>query len=135
MKNIKSELFDSLRSEYQRSDFGEIVRGKYAATQVDFHQLTNVLLTSIGEDEGVKILDQSMGQPLTPHQPGDWKYKIDKAQLITLRFWLSEFASIDQPLSNPTNVITSRDRRELQAALLKGMTVLRKKVALQTNQE
>ncbi|CDI03455.1 conserved hypothetical protein [Candidatus Competibacter denitrificans Run_A_D11] len=30
MKKIKSEMADELRSEYKRSDFGEIVRGKYA---------------------------------------------------------------------------------------------------------
>lgn len=30
MKKAKSELNDWLRPEYKRSDFGEIVRGKYA---------------------------------------------------------------------------------------------------------
>lgn len=30
MKKGKSELHDWLRSEYKRSDFGELVRGKYA---------------------------------------------------------------------------------------------------------
>ena len=30
MKKIKSEMADELRSEYKRSDFGEIVCGKYA---------------------------------------------------------------------------------------------------------
>lgn len=30
MKKAKSELNDWARSEYKRSDFGEIVRGKYA---------------------------------------------------------------------------------------------------------
>jgi len=30
MKKVKSETLDELRPEYKRSDFGEIVRGKYA---------------------------------------------------------------------------------------------------------
>ena len=30
MKQVKSEMADELRPEYKRSDFGEIVRGKYA---------------------------------------------------------------------------------------------------------
>ena len=30
MKKAKSEITDELRPEYKRSDFGEIVRGKYA---------------------------------------------------------------------------------------------------------
>lgn len=29
MKKVKSEMADELRPEYKRSDFGEIVRGKY----------------------------------------------------------------------------------------------------------
>ena len=30
MRKVKSEMADELRPEYKRSDFGEIVRGKYA---------------------------------------------------------------------------------------------------------
>jgi hypothetical protein len=30
MNKVKSEMTDELRTEYKRSDFGEIVRGKYA---------------------------------------------------------------------------------------------------------
>ncbi|MBK8898206.1 MAG: hypothetical protein IPN66_13635 [Candidatus Competibacteraceae bacterium] len=30
MKKVKPEMADELRPEYKRSDFGEIVRGKYA---------------------------------------------------------------------------------------------------------
>ena len=44
MKNIKSEPEDTLRPEYKRSDFSEMIRGKYATSQVDFHQLTAALL-------------------------------------------------------------------------------------------
>jgi hypothetical protein len=56
MKKAKSELNDWGRPEYKRSDFGEFIRGKYATTQVDFHQLTGALLTCIGEDEGIKFI-------------------------------------------------------------------------------
>ena len=34
MKNIRQDLDDALRPEYKRSDFGEMVTGKYSATQV-----------------------------------------------------------------------------------------------------
>jgi hypothetical protein len=30
MKKVKAEMAEDLRPEYKRSDFGEIVRGKYA---------------------------------------------------------------------------------------------------------
>ena len=30
MKKVKRKRIDDLRSEYQRSDFGQLVRGKYA---------------------------------------------------------------------------------------------------------
>ncbi len=30
MKKVKSEITDELRPEYKRSNFGQIVRGKYA---------------------------------------------------------------------------------------------------------
>jgi len=41
MKNVKSEITDELRTEYKRSDFGEIVRGKYANR---IKEETNVVL-------------------------------------------------------------------------------------------
>lgn len=41
MKKVKSDITDELRSEYQRSDFGEIVRGKYAN---EIKAETNVVL-------------------------------------------------------------------------------------------
>lgn len=31
MKKVKSEMTDELRPEYKRSDFGKIIRGKYAS--------------------------------------------------------------------------------------------------------
>lgn len=72
MKNIEADSEDTLRPEYKRSDFGEIIRGKYATTQVDFHQLTGALLTCIGEDEGIKLMHHSIGNYLADHRCGEW---------------------------------------------------------------
>lgn len=129
MKNIDLDPEDTLRPEYKRSDFGEIIRGKYATTQVDFHQLTGALLTCIGEDEGVKFMSHSTGDYLAQHKPGDWTYEIDNANQITLRYWLSEFGSLEEAISNPTCVTKPKERTELQGALLKGVTSLKTKVA------
>lgn len=129
MRKSQSELNDWLRPEYKRSDFGELIRGKYATTQVDFHQLTGVLLTCIGEDEGVKFMHHSIGNYLANHKSGDWTYEIDNGNQITLRYWLSEFGSIEEAISNPTCVMTAKDRTEFQGALLKGVTSLKTKVA------
>ena len=41
MKKAKSELNDWLRPEYKRSDFGELVRGKYASR---IRKSTNVIV-------------------------------------------------------------------------------------------
>jgi hypothetical protein len=129
MKNIEADPEDTLRPEYKRSDFGEIIRGKYATTQVDFHQLTGALLACIGEDEGVEFKHHSTGNRLANQKPGDWTYEIDNANQITLRYWLSEFGNIEEALSSPPTVITPKDRTELQDALLKGVTSLKTKAA------
>jgi len=135
MKNIKADPEDTLRTEYTRSDFGEIIRGKYATTQVDFHQLTGVLLTCIGEDEGMKFVHHSIGNYRAQHKLGDWTYEIDNGNQITLRYWLSEFGSIGETISNPPSVITPKDRTELQDALLEGVIGLKTKVAALKNQQ
>jgi len=135
MKNVEVDSEDTLRPEYKRSDFGEVIRGKYATTQVDFHQLTGVLLACIGEDEGVKFMHHSTGNRLANHKPGDWTYEIDNANQITLRYWLNEFGSIEGALSNPTVVMTPKERRDLQEALFKGVTDLRIKVAAYAERE
>ena len=129
MKNIKADPEDSLRPEYKRSDFGELIRGKYATTQVDFHQLIEALLACIGEDEGVKFIHHSIGNCIANHKPGDWTYEIDNGNQITLRYWLSEFGSIEEAISNPTCVMTANNRTELQDALLRGVTGLKTKLA------
>lgn len=129
MKNIEADPEDTLRLEYKRSDFGEIIRGKYATTQIDFHQLTGALLACIGEDEGVNFMHHSTGNRLANHKSGDWTYEIDNGNQITLRYWLSEFENIEQAISHPTCVGTPRERSELQDALLKGMTSIKTEVA------
>ncbi len=50
MKNIRQDFDESLRREYRRSDFGEMVRGKFATTQLEFSELVRLLLACIGED-------------------------------------------------------------------------------------
>ena len=41
MKKVKRKQIDDLRSEYQRSDFGQLVRGKYAQR---VSEISNVVL-------------------------------------------------------------------------------------------
>jgi hypothetical protein len=135
MKKIEVEPEDILRPEYKRSDFGEIIRGKYATTQVDFHQLVQALLSCIGEDEGLRFVHLSVGNYLAQHKLGDWTYEIDNRNQVTLRYWLSEFGSIEQAVSNPTCVTTAKDRTELQDALHKGVLGIRTKVTEQKNQQ
>jgi hypothetical protein len=124
-----------LPPEYKRSDFGGLIRGKYATTQVDFHQLTGVLLTCSGEDEGVRFVHHSIGNYLAQHKPGDWTYEIDNGNQITLRYWLSEFGNIGEAISNPASVMTAKDRTELQDALLKGVTSLKTKAAARKDRQ
>lgn len=129
MKNIKPDPEDTLRQDYSRSDFGEVVRGKYATTQVGFHQLTEALLTCIAEDESLTFEYHSAGNYFAKHAFGDLTYEIDNANQITLRYWLSEFGSLEEPLINPSVIMNPKDRMELQNALLKGVTSLKAKAA------
>src|SRR6185295_20150086 len=110
MKNIKSELNDWGRPEYKRSDFGEIVRGKYATTQVDFAELTALLLAVIGEDEGIKFIHHSIGNYLANHRAGEWTYEIDNANQITLRYWWNSLKNVSEEISNLPCVTTPKDR-------------------------
>ena len=128
MKKIDVEREDTLRPEYKRSDFGEIIRGKYATTQVDFHQLVQALLSCISEDEGLRFVHHAVGNYRANHKPGEWTYEIDNGHQITLRYWLSDLGSIEELISNPTCVTTPRDRTELQDALHEGVLGLRTKV-------
>ena len=128
MKNIRPEVDDSLRPEYKRSDFGELIRGKYAVTEVEFGELLHSLVACIGEDEDIKFMHHSVGNCMADHKLGDWSYETDNASQITLRYWLSEFASVEEAITNPTSVMTPQDRAELQNALSKGVRDLRTKV-------
>jgi len=129
MKNIKPELDDSMRAEYKRSDFGEIVRGKYAATQVDFAELTALLLAVIGEDDGIKFTHHPKGNYLANHRAGEWTYEIDNANQITLRYWLDSIRNVAEEISNPPSVMTPKERAELQVALLESVKKLKAKVS------
>ena len=118
MKNIRPDFDDSLRAEYTRSDFGEMVQGKYATTQVEFAEFVRVLLSCIGQDEGLNFVHHSKGNYLAAHRAGDWTYEIDNANQITLRHWLNEFESVEEPISNPPCVSTPQERSELQNVIL-----------------
>ena len=127
MKKARSELSDWGRPEYKRSDFGEIIRGKYATTQVDFHQLTGALLACIGEDECIQFIHHSIGNYLADHCSGEWTYEIDNANQITLRYWLNSQKNVSEQISKPPCVMTPKERTELQCALLEGVKKLRAK--------
>ncbi len=118
-----------MRPSYKRSDFGEIVRGKYATTQVDFAELTALLLAVIGEDDGTKFIYHSAGKSLADHHLGDWTYEIDSANQITLRYWLNSRGNISEVISNPPCVVTPKERSELQNALTEGVSRLRAQVS------
>ena len=117
MKNISQELDDSLRPEYQRSDFDQVVKGKYAWTQLEFVDLVHVLITFVAEEEGVHFTYHSRGNYLANHESGDWTYELDNSNQITLRFWLSEFDNVEEPLSNPYCITTPEQRIDLQNLL------------------
>ena len=129
MKNIEQD-FDELRPEYRRSDFGEMVKGKYAGTQVDFAELVRLLLVCIGEDEGLKFMYYSPGNHLAGHRQGDWTYEMDNANQITLRYWLSETQHIEEPISNSPCVTTSREKIDLQNLLINHVRKLKAKGAV-----
>ena len=118
-----------LRPEYKRSDFGELIRGKYATTQIELNQLVEVLLACIGENVGVQFVHHSIRDRLANHINGDWTYEIDNGNQITLRYWMSEFSSLEETISNPSNVMTPKERSELQEVLENGVMSLGKKVS------
>lgn len=125
---MKQDLRDSLRPEYRRSDFGEMVRGKYAQTQVQFAELVHLLLACIGEEEGMTFLHHSPGNRLAGRKLGDWTYQFDNANQITLCYWLSEFNSLEEPLSNPPCVISNDEGSELQNLLVHHVRALKAQV-------
>lgn len=127
MKNIRHDD-DSLRGEYSRSDFGEMVRGKYAMTQLQFGDLVSLLFACLTADTGLKFIHHSPGNYLADHKPGDWTYEFDNANQITLRYWLSEHRSIEEQISNPPCITTPQERAELQKLLTDHVHALRTRV-------
>ena len=128
MKNIRHDDSDSLRAEYKRSDFGEMVRGKYADAQVALPELVRLLLACIGEDAGLKFMSRSPGHNLAGHTRGEWTYEVDDAHQITLRYWLSKFSSMEESISNLPDVITAREESDLHSLLLNHVQALRARV-------
>ena len=128
MKNIKRDLDDSLRPEYRRSDFGEMVRGKHATTQVEFTELVRLLIACIGEDESLTISYHSTGNQVTTRKRGDWTYEFDPACQVTLRFWLNDFENLDEAAAIPPRVIASRERLDLKDLLLQHVRNLKARV-------
>jgi len=128
MKNVRQDLDDSLRPEYRRSDFGEMIQGKLATAQIEFAELVRLLLACIGEDEGLKFINHSSENKLARHNPGDWIYEIDDANQITLRCWTNELGSIEELISNPCRITTPQERSELQNLLLNHVRTLRANV-------
>jgi hypothetical protein len=128
MKNIKQEDGDSLRREYRRSDFGEMARGKYANTQLEFSELVRLLVACIAEDVGLQFNQHSAGNYLATHKRGDWTYEFDNANQITLRYWLSEVANIEEPILNPPCITTPQQRSDLQNLLLDHVQALKNRV-------
>ena len=128
MKNVRDNFDDSLRSEYKRSDFGKMVQGKYAATQVEFAELVRLLLVCIGEEEGLRFIHHSPGNVLAGHRLGEWSYEMDNANQITLRYWLGQFKSIEELISNPPCITSSGERETLQNLLTEHVRKLKTKV-------
>jgi len=128
MKNNRHDLDDSLRPEYRRSDFGEMIQGKHATTQVEFAELVRLLLACIGEDEGLKFICHSSENQLADQKSGDWTYEIESNQ-ITLRYWIDELRSIEEAISSPCCITTPQERLELQNLLLNHMRNLKAKAA------
>lgn len=129
MNNIKHDLDDSLRPEYRRADFGEMIQGKYATTEIEFAELVRVLLACIGEDEDLKFVPHSSESRLADHRTGDWTYEIDTTNQITLRYWHNELISVEGVLSSPCCVTTPEGRAELQNQLRAQVRILKAQAA------
>jgi uncharacterized DUF497 family protein len=128
MKKVRHDLDDTLRAEYRRSDFGEMIQGKHATAQIEFAELVRLLLACIGEDEGLKFINHSSERQLAGHRPGDWSYQIDDANQITLRYWINELGSVEERISNTGCITTPEERLELQNLLVKHVRSLKAKV-------
>jgi hypothetical protein len=128
MKNIKQD-YDDLRPEYSRADFAGSVRGKYAYVEFEFAQYARALLYCVADDEGLTFTNHSKDDDRARRRRGDWTCEIDDANQITLRYWLSASANIEEPMSNPSSISNPQLREELQTLLTTHIRALKTKVA------
>jgi hypothetical protein len=128
MKNVKQDL-DDLRPEYRRSDFGEMVRGKYAFVELEFASFARAAIVCVGEGEDLRFNPHSQDGNRVRRKRGDWTFEIDDANQIILRYWLNGSASIEEPISNSPNVNNPQLRAELQNLLTIHIRNLKAKVA------
>ncbi len=128
MKSIKKVFDDSLRPEYRRSDFGKMIKGKYEAAQVEFTELARLLVTSIGEGQGLNFRHHSSGSSLAGHKRGDWTYELDNANKITLRYWVNQFRSLAEHVPNQPSVTTPEERVDFQNLIATHVGILKTRV-------
>ena len=127
MKNFRQDIDDSLRSEYKRSDFGEMVRGKYSDREVEVAKVVGLLLACVGEDEGLKFIHH-LPADRSRRKSGDWTYEFDAANQITLRYWLSECGSIEERIIPAPSVNTAQERSDFQNVLLDHVRSLKTRI-------
>src|SRR5262249_7310224 len=112
-----------------RSFFAGSVRGKFAYDELDFASFARAAVVCMGEDAELKFIPHSQGDDPAQRRRDDWTYEIDDANQITLRYWLSASASIDEPMSNPPSVSNPQLREELRILLTTHIRALKAKVA------
>lgn len=127
MKNVRPNVDDSMRSEYKRTDFRKMVRGKYTASQGEVAELVSLLLACIGEDEGLTFIHHLPADYLS-RRSGDWTYELGDANQISLRYWFSECENFEERFSRAPCVTTAQDRSNLQNLLLEHVRALRNRV-------
>lgn len=96
-------------------------------TQIESAELVRLLLACIGEEEGLKFTHHFTGN-FAGQKLGDWTYEIDHASHITLRYWLNEFESLEEPILNPACVTTAQERSSLQDLLVQHVRLLKNRV-------
>jgi hypothetical protein len=127
MKNLKVKAdSDELRSEYNRTDLKNFVRG--AITHVTFAERVALMLASIGEEEKIQFTYYAIGNDIARHQYRTWTYEIDSGNQVTLRYWLNPTRNIEVSLRNPPCILTAEDNNNLIRTLNTGVGVLRNKV-------
>ncbi len=70
------------------------------------------------------IIPREIGSRLTHQVIGE----IDNANQITLRYWFSEFESIEESILNPPCISTAQKRAALQNALFNHVPLLKRRV-------